>query len=109
MVKRIASKSELFLGRKIEQLRTTKKVTRKELARKINKMEQEVTKYEAGGFVSLPILENIALALGEQIQKRLIRRISALRHREELTEAEEQELLDLYDEALSIDDDYLED
>jgi transcriptional regulator with XRE-family HTH domain len=105
--KRSIKKSDLALGRNIEKLRLLKNLSRRELGRKINKNEQQILKYETGhDFVPLPIIEKIAVALDQPVNKKIIRRISFVRK----TESEENvqlddELINLYDEAFCIDED----
>lgn len=108
--KRNIKKSDLVLGKSIEKLRMLKDVSRRQLGRIINKNEQKIQKYETGqDFVPLPIMEKIAIALDQPVNKKIIRRISFIRK----TEFEENvqlddELILLYEEAFHIDeDDYL--
>ena len=91
-------KAEIILGKTVEALRISKQVTRSQLGRKINKLEQQVAKYEKGEFIPLPVLEAIYEALGEPIPKRIIRRISFLRKLEMETDVEQEELCALYNE-----------
>lgn len=100
--KKTANKAEILLGKNIERLRLAKKMSRMQLARKINETEQQVAKFETGGFVPLSTLETIAEALGEPIPKRLIRRISFVRKLEMETKIEQEELIGLYEEALPL-------
>jgi transcriptional regulator with XRE-family HTH domain len=98
--KKQPNKAERILGKKIERLRLMKQVSRMQLGRKINETEQQIAKYESGEFIPLTVLEAIAEALGEPIQKKYIRRISFLRKLEIETQIEQEELSDLYQEIL---------
>lgn len=91
--------AEILLGQLIAQARTRKGMTKRDLARLIREKEQQITKYESGGFVPLPQIEAIAEALGEPVQKKIIRRISFLRKLEKETGTEQEELSSLYREA----------
>lgn len=103
--KKIVSKSQIILGRNIERLRLKKEITRMQLGRKINKTLQQIERYERGDFVPLPIMESIGLALGEPVQKKIIRRISFLRKLEtEEAIDQEEELIELYNEAFPEDE-----
>lgn len=98
-INRIGKTAEIHLGKKIEKLRLSKNVTRKQLGHKINETERQIMKFETGEMLPIPILENIAKVLGEEIPKRIIRRISLLRKVEMETKVEQLELIDLYNEA----------
>ena len=93
--------AEILLGQCIEQARLKCGLTRRELARAINEKEQQVVKYESGGFVPLPQIEAITEALGDPVQKKYIRRISFLRKLEKETGTEQVELFDLYREVFA--------
>lgn len=96
-------KTDAFLGQKIQALRQAKEKTLKDVAYEVNVTRQQVEKMEAGiAFVALPMMEQIAEALGEPIPKRIIRRISNLRKIGVETEEQEEELMALYAEAFSI-------
>lgn len=99
--KRPPNKAELTLGKRIEQLRLAKGMSRLQVGRKVNELEQQIAKFEAGAFIPLSTLEAIASALGEPIPKRLIRRISFLRKLEIETQIEQGELVGLYEEILN--------
>lgn len=97
----IRKSSSIILGRNIQRTRMAKDMTRMQLARKINKKEQDITRYETGNFVPLPTLEKIGIAFDEPIAKKIIRRISFVRKLETEQQAEyDDELTDLYNEAL---------
>jgi transcriptional regulator with XRE-family HTH domain len=96
----IGEAAEILLGKKIEELRVKNGMTHKELGKKIGQIEQQIKKYEAGAFIPLKILEELALALNSQIRKRQIRRISNLRKLEIETGIEQTELLEIYEEVL---------
>lgn len=102
--KRAIKESQLLLGKNIERMRVSKDMTRMQIARKIRKNEQDIAKYESGELlVPLPVLQNIAAALDEPIQKKIIRRISFVRKWEvEKKVAMESELIDLYNEAIPL-------
>ncbi len=97
---RTSNLAEITLGKNLARLRQSQDITRLQLGRMVNKKEQEIEKYEKGEFVPLPVLEDIAKALGEPIPKKIIRRISFLRKLEMETGIEQEELADLYNEAL---------
>lgn len=103
--KKQPNNAERMLGKKIERLRLVKQMSRMQLGRKINETEQQIAKYETGEFVPLTVLEAIASALGEPIQKKYIRRISFLRKLEIETQVEQEELAGLYSEILPEDGD----
>lgn len=75
------SEDQITLGATLEQLRLKKAISRKELGRSVKVTEQQIALYESGGFVPITMLERIAETLGEPIEKKVIRRISALRHK----------------------------
>tara|TARA_B110000259_G_scaffold188423_1_gene247259 strand:+ start:5018 stop:5347 length:330 start_codon:yes stop_codon:yes gene_type:complete len=104
-IKRNIKKSNIFLGKNIEQLRLTKNISYMSLGQKINKTKQQIVKYERGeDLVPLPILEDIATELGHPIAKRIIRRISIVRKLETQSGAEmTDELIALYSQVLSSD------
>lgn len=85
--------AEALLGRCIEQARTVRGLSRRDLGKRINETEQQIAKYENGGFVPLPIIEAIGDALDAPVQKKLIRRISFLRKLEKEADREQQEEL----------------
>lgn len=100
-IKSNVKKSNKILGENIERLRLIQNMSTMQLGRKVNKNQQQIMRYERGcEFVSLPVLENIASALGEPIAKKIIRKISVLRKLEAERKTEmEDELIDLYNEA----------
>ena len=106
--KRTPNKAELFLGERIKKFRIAREMTHLQLGKKINKIEQQVAKYENGEFVPLGVLEDIANVLADQIPKKIIRRISTLRKKEMDTKIEQTELIDLYMQALPEDELYLD-
>jgi transcriptional regulator with XRE-family HTH domain len=73
------SEDQLLLGTNLERLRAQKDMTRKQLGKIVKVTEQQITRYETGGFVPLAMLERICETLDAPIQKKWIRRISALR------------------------------
>ena len=88
------------LGQNIKRMRISKDMSRKEIAKIIKKSEQQIAKYESGEFVPLPVMEDLAKAMGEQIPKKIIRRISFIRKSEaELETQMDEELSELYNEA----------
>jgi len=105
-VKKNIRKSNIILGRNIERLRLIKDLSRMQVGRKVNKNEQQIARYEGGlDFVPLPVLENIANALGEPVAKKIIRRISFTRKLEvEQNTQLEDELIELYNIAFPPDD-----
>lgn len=88
--------AELVLGQCIELARRRAGLNRKQLGQLINENEQQITKYETGGFVPLTKIEDIAIALDSPIQKKYIRRVSFLRKLEMETGTEQTELCELY-------------
>ncbi len=93
---KIGAKAEIFLGKKIAEFRISKNIQRIEIAKKIRQTERQIEKYENGEFIPIPVLESIMEAMGEPIQKRLIRQISNLRKLEKETKIEQDELISLY-------------
>ncbi len=92
--------SSALLGKNIQRLRVAKDMSRKKIARIIKKSEQQIAKYESGEFVPLPVIEDIASALGEPVAKKIIRRISFTRKLEaEKNIHMEEELCELYNDA----------
>jgi transcriptional regulator with XRE-family HTH domain len=104
-IKRNIKKSNIFLGKNIEQLRFTENISYTQLGQKINKTKQQIIKYERGeDLVPLPVLEDIATELGQPIAKKIIRRISAVRKLEIENDIEmADELIALYSQILSSD------
>jgi transcriptional regulator with XRE-family HTH domain len=90
---------QILLGELIMKLREANNLTRKEFSRKIRVTDQQLTKYEAGEFVPMAMLETIAKTLDAEIPKRIIRRISAAREREKDGSDEIETLEELYREA----------
>ena len=88
--------AQIILGRGLERVRLSKNITRKQLGRIVNVPEQQIVRYESGDFIPLPMLERLMETMGEPIQKKFIRKISALRHLEIKTGNEQTELSDLY-------------
>ena len=97
---KIIRESSALLGQNIQRMRIAKDMSRKEIAKIIKKSEQQIAKYESGEFVPLPVMEDLAKAMGEQIPKKIIRRISFIRKSETEFETQmEEELSELYNEA----------
>jgi transcriptional regulator with XRE-family HTH domain len=100
MVRKIPeSAAQILLGKKIEQYRKERGMTRMQLGKIINETEQKVGKFEAGGFVPIEMLELIGETLGNRIQKKIIRKISKYRAFEIEERIDAPELLELYEEA----------
>lgn len=76
-----------------------------QLGKAINMKMQHIDGYEKGGFVPLPIIEKLATAFGNPVEKKIIRRISFLRKLEQEGKGEQPELQDWYDLALPIPND----
>ena len=101
-IKRNIKKSNIILGKNIERIRIAKNMTRMQLGRKVNQVEQQIIKYESGtDLIALPMLEKMGSALDEPIAKKIIRKICFVRKLEvdkkiDLTD----ELIDLYNQAL---------
>lgn len=93
--------AELVLGQRIEDARKAVGLTRREMGRKIRETEQQIAKYESGGFVPLPKIEAIGEVVGDPVQKRIIRRISNLRKLEIEKGIEQHELSDIYAELFT--------
>lgn len=95
-------KSDIILGKNIERLRISKDLSRKDLSGTLKLTLQQIQKYECGrDLVPLPMLEKIAIALGEPIVKKIIRRISVVRKLEvERNTQMVDELIDLYNQAI---------
>jgi transcriptional regulator with XRE-family HTH domain len=92
--------SSAQLGRNIQKMRIAKDMSRKQLGKIVNKPEQQIALYESGDFVSLPMIEAIGEALGEPVEKKIIRRISFVRKLEvEQNTQMEEELTELYNAA----------
>jgi transcriptional regulator with XRE-family HTH domain len=95
-----ASPSSIFLGKRIERTRLHLGLTRLHVAKVLRETEQQIRKYEQGGFISLPKIEQIAELFGAPIQKKLIRRISTIRKfGQEHDTIYDEELKELYNEA----------
>jgi|GEM_PF-1865643 len=93
-------KSDIFLGKRIKELRTQLDMTQMQLGRAVNDLCQQIDRYEDGAFMPLPKIEEIAEALGSRIPKKIIRRISIERklQAEDGMDRSEQ-LIELYSEA----------
>jgi len=117
MNKRPPLASDIELGRLIERLRIAREVNSRDLARKIKVTEQQLTKYESGALIPMALLETIARELGDEIPKRIIRRIIFTRKKERETADEYKEykqeldnqLIDWYREAFPDPNDYADD
>lgn len=97
---KIIRESSAQLGQNMQRMRVAKDISRKGLAKIIKKSEQQIAKYESGEFVPLPVMEDIAKAMDEQIPKKIIRRISFIRKSEtEQGTHFEEELTELYNAA----------
>jgi transcriptional regulator with XRE-family HTH domain len=94
--KRTPTKADKILGKKIEELRKKKEVTLPQLGKKVCEPYQQIERYEKGQRLPVERLEAIADALGERVEKRIIRRIVFARKLEAETGVEQDELLDLY-------------
>ncbi len=101
---RTSTEAEKFLGKRIEQIRLARGITRMQLGRTVNVPEQQIEKYERGALVPLPMLEAIGEALDEPIPKRIIRRISFSRKLEFEQQVDQPDLIGYYDEALPLPD-----
>lgn len=98
-------KSDIFLGRQFSEKRRMSDLTRIQLAKKINVVESQITKYETGAFISLPRIELLANALGEPVIKKVIRKISFVRKTEKEKKVNlDDELIELYSQIFE--DDY---
>jgi len=106
IMKYTPSEAELILGERIQRLRIERELSCMDLARKIKRRESDIIKYEKGEIVPLSILEKIAEELSTPIRKKVIRRLGNLRNKYELTEEENQELIDIYNEILEDDEEY---
>lgn len=94
------TQAEITLGQRIIAMRAAKGISVRQLGKLVNVPEQQITRYENGSaFIPIEMLEAIAREMGEEIPKRIIRRIAALRHREIREQAEQEELEALYIEA----------
>lgn len=96
----LPTEAERTLGRNIERMRLAKGISRKQLGKFIKETEQQIAKYENGTLIPLANLEVLAKSMGEEIPKKLIRRISTLRKIEKDSKVEQKELIDLYNQAL---------
>lgn len=100
MVRKIPeSAAQILLGRKIEEYRKARGLTRMQLGKIINETEQKVAKFEAGGFIPIEMLELLGETLGNRIQKKIIRKISSWRAFEIAERIDAPELSVLYEEA----------
>lgn len=103
MAKRFTRKptpAEVTLGQRIQAMRLAKGLNTRALGKLVNVPEQQITRYENGSaFIPIEMLEALAREMGEEIPKRIIRRISTLRHLERVEEEEKEELEALYCEA----------
>lgn len=92
--------TEHYLGQLLQAARKAQGLTPKQLGHAVNVTLQQITRYEEGAFIPLPLIENLTGALGQRAPKKLIRRISFLRKLEaEKKQDHAQELCDLYDEV----------
>ena len=96
------NQASLFLGERIKQCRLACNMTPLELGKAINMKMQHIDSYEKGGFVPLPIIEKLATAFGDPVQKKIIRRISFLRKLEQEGKGEQPELQDWYNLAFPV-------
>lgn len=102
MHRRAPSKPDIVLGQKFARLRKQINMTQVQLGGKINETWQQVDKFEKGAFISAPMIERIAESMGLRIPKRTIRRIVNARKLEIEEEIpQEQELIELYNEAFA--------
>ncbi len=98
------SPSSIWLGKRIERIRTFKNIPIKQVSKLLKETEQQIIKMERGAFISLPKLQLMAELFDMPIQKRIIRKISALRKLEQENKTSyDDELQALYEEALSDD------
>jgi transcriptional regulator with XRE-family HTH domain len=95
------TKADKLLGKKIEELRTKRGLTLVQLGKKVRLPYQKIERYEKGVRLAVDILQEIAEALDAPIQKRIIRRIVFARKLEAETKIEQDELLELYEEAFA--------
>ena len=95
--KHTLKQSNVFLGKKIEELRLLRGMTRLELGKKLKVTIQQMDKYEAGiDTIPLSLLEKIEEACNIYLPKKYMRKIGVLRQSEDEAESE-QELLQIYD------------
>lgn len=94
-----ANEAQILLGKKIERLRNVRGLTRMQLGKAINETEQQVGRFEAGGFIPINTLERIGEALQNRIPKKIIRRISDYRAYEINEKTQAPELIELYNLA----------
>ena len=73
------SEDQLTLGAHLERLRRLQEMPRKELGRRVKVTEQQIARYEEGAFVPMAMIERLTEELDFPIQKKWIRRISAMR------------------------------
>ena len=100
MVKKVVeSAAQILLGKKIEQYRKARGLTRMQLGKAVRETEQKIGKFEAGAFVPIAMLELIGETLDNRIPKRIIRQISNYRAIELETKIDQPELIALYEEA----------
>lgn len=107
--KKTPTKADKLLGKKIEELRKKREVTLPQLGRKVGEPYQQIERYEKGQRLPVDKLQEIAEALDFFIPKRLIRKMVFARKLEKETGVEQEQLLDIYEEAFvedaPIDDD----
>ena len=77
-----SKKSDIFLGHLMAEKRRMCDMSKLEVAKKIKVIESQISKFEMGGFISLPNIEKLAEAYGEPVIKKIIRKISFIRKTE---------------------------
>lgn len=94
-----------LLGSRIKALRLHLGMTPLDLGRKVNQPLQQIVKFEEGHFIALAMLEELGLALGAPIAKKIIRRISFLRKLELELGEEQSDLAEIYGELFAPEED----
>ena len=99
------SSSAVWLGKRLERIRTLRGVGRREVAKLLKETEKKIVSMERGAFISLPRLELLGEFYGQPVDKKIIRKISNARKLEQEHDTSfDEELRALYEEAFQLDE-----
>lgn len=97
--------SAIWLGKRIERIRTVKGISLRDVAKLLKLTEKQVVAMERGAFISLPNIEKLAVLFEQPVEKKLIRRISNTRKLEQEHDTSyDEELQALYGEAFQLEE-----